>query len=138
MARDVIASFPERFEWVLDDLRGLVTPRPVLVDGWGCRPSLVAAVTDPARMIVLVPTDEWRLRQSRQLPRAARIGHQVSDPDLAARNRIERDRLIALDAVAQARALGIRVIEVDGTRPATAIADEVGEHFRAFLPVPAA
>jgi hypothetical protein len=133
MAASVLADFPERFQWVLDDLSGLVSPRPVLVDGWGCRPELVAAVTDPARMVVMVPTDEWRLKQASQLPRARALGHRVSDPELAGRNRIERDRLIALDAVERARELGIPVIEVDGTRPAEAIADEVAGHFRPFL-----
>ncbi|WP_250008013.1 hypothetical protein [Actinoplanes sp. M2I2] len=134
MAATVLAGFPERFRWVLDDLSGLVTSRPVVVDGWGCRPELVAAVTDPARMVVLVPTDEWRLRQAAQLPRAGSLGHRVSDPELAARNRIERDRLLARDAVERAREFGMPVIEVDGSRPAEVIADEVAAHFRPFLP----
>ncbi|MCO8270132.1 hypothetical protein M1L60_05940 [Actinoplanes sp. TRM 88003] len=133
MAATVLADFPERFQWVLDDLSGLVSPRPILVDGWGCRPELVAAVTDPARMVVMVPTDEWRLRQAARLPRAMSLSHKVSDPELAAHNRIERDRLIALDAVARAHEYGIPVIEVDGTRPAELIADEVAEHFRPYL-----
>ncbi|MCM4077573.1 hypothetical protein [Paractinoplanes hotanensis] len=133
MAVTVLAGFPERFQWVLDDLRGIVSPRPVLVDGWGCRPELVAAVTDPARMVVMAPTDEWRLKQAARLPRAMAVGHQVSDPEMASRNRIERDRLLALDAVERAREWDIPVIEVDGTRPAEAIADEVANHFRPFL-----
>ena len=124
----VLASFPERFGWVLDDLRGIVTPHPVVADGWGLRPELVAAVADPGRMVVLVPTDEWRLRQAARLPRAARVGHPVSDPERAARTRLERDRLVAADAVRHALELGIRVIEVDGSRPATAVADVVARH----------
>jgi hypothetical protein len=57
----------------------------------------------------------------------------VSDSELAQRNRIERDLLLALDAAERARELGVRVIEVDGTRPAEAIADEVEEHVGTFL-----
>jgi hypothetical protein len=134
MAERVLAGFPERFGWVLDDLRGIVTPHPVLVDGWGLRPELVAAITDPARMVVLAPTVQWRRHQAAELPRARYIGHPVSDPELAARNRFERDGLITEDAVREAHRHGIRVIEVDGTRPAEAIADEVADHFRPFLP----
>jgi hypothetical protein len=134
MAETVLAGFPERFGWVLDDLRGIVTPHPVLVDGWGLRPELVAAITDPARMVVLTPTEPWRRHQAAVLPRARHVGHQVSDPELAARNRFERDRLITEDAVREAHRHGIRVIEVDGARPAEAIADEVADHFRSFLP----
>ena len=59
----------------------------------------------------------------------------VSDPDLAVRNRMERDRIVAQDAVDQAHRLGIRVIEVDGTRDADGVADLVADHFSAYLGV---
>jgi hypothetical protein len=53
MAADTLAGFPERFEWVLDDLRALVSGRPIIAEGWGLRPDLVAAIIDsPRRMIV--------------------------------------------------------------------------------------
>jgi hypothetical protein len=81
-----------------------------------------------------VPTEEFRQYQLSQLPRAGNFSHQVSDPELAQRNRIARDRLIAEDAVRNARRLNIRVIEVDGTHDATAMAGMVAEHFREFLP----
>ncbi|GIE97333.1 hypothetical protein [Paractinoplanes rishiriensis] len=71
-----------------------------MVDGWGLRPDLVApTLDDPRRMVVLVPTPGFRRRQLRELPRAARLPHQVSDPEAAQRNRFERDRLIADDVV---------------------------------------
>ncbi|WP_097323083.1 hypothetical protein [Paractinoplanes atraurantiacus] len=130
MASDVLASFRQGFEWVLDDLRGIGTAHPVIAEGWGLRPELVAAVTDPARMVVLAPTDEWRRHQVAHLPRAGKISHRVSDPELAGRNRFARDRLVTADAVAGAHELGIRVIEIDGTRPARAIADDLADHFR--------
>ncbi|MEU4240197.1 hypothetical protein [Actinoplanes sp. NPDC026619] len=76
-----------------------------------------------------VPTDEWRRHQAATLPRAARIGHHLSGQARATAARIERDRLIDQDAVDQARRLGIRVIEVDGSRPAEVIAAEVAGHF---------
>jgi len=129
MAAAVLESFPSNFTWVLDDLRGIISSRPVIADGWGLRPELVAEVADPARMVVLVPTDDWRRHQADMLPRAARIGHDLSDQARATAVRIERDRLIAADAVHQAKIRGIRVIEVDGSRPAEAIADEVADHF---------
>ncbi|MEV0741685.1 hypothetical protein AB0I51_38435 [Streptomyces sp. NPDC050549] len=40
----------------LDDLRALVSGRPILAEGWGLRPELVASVVDsPRRMVVMVP-----------------------------------------------------------------------------------
>ncbi|MFD5249190.1 hypothetical protein ACFWIW_31915 [Amycolatopsis sp. NPDC058340] len=134
MAADTIAGFPVRFEWALDDLRALVSGRPILAEGWGLRPELVAPLLDsPRRMIVLVPTDEFREHQLRVLPRAAAVTHRVSDPERAQRNRVERDRLVAEDAVRSAEKLGIRVVWVDGSKDAEAIADVVAGHFGPYL-----
>lgn len=135
MANQAIADFPDRFQWVQDDLRALVSPRPILAEGWGLRPELVAPVAGSiGRMVVMVATEEFRRRQVARLPRAGAIAHQVSDPQLAQRNRVERDRLIAADAVRNAHRLGVRVIEVDGSRDAEAMADLVAEHFAPFVP----
>jgi hypothetical protein len=135
MADEVLASFAETFRWVLDDLSALTSPVPILADGWGLRPRLVLPVTGaPERMLVLVPTDDFRRRQAAELPRAMRISSSVSDPELGQRNRIERDRLLAEDVVRDARAHGVRVIEVDGSRNAQEMADEVAGHFHPFLP----
>ncbi|MFA1542307.1 hypothetical protein [Actinomadura monticuli] len=135
MAAETLAGFPTRFEWAMDDLRALVSGRPVIAEGWGLRPELVAPVIDsPRRMVVMVPTDAFRDRQTRELARAAAVGSGVSDPARAQRNRLERDRLVAEDAVRSADRLGIRVIEIDGTRDAEAIAGLVADHFRPYLP----
>lgn len=134
MAASTLAGFPVRFEWALDDLRALVSGRPILAEGWGLRPELVAPIIDSTRrMIVMVPTQEFREHQVRVLARAAAIGARVSDPARGQRNRLGRDRLVADDAVRAAVALGIRVIKVDGTRDAEAVADTVAEHFSPYL-----
>lgn len=127
--------FVERFAYVQDDLRALVSPHPVIAGGWGLRPELVAPlVSSTRRMVVLVPSEDFRQRQLRKLPRAGVFPQNVSDPELAQQNRIARDRLISEDAVRQAERLNVRVIEVDGSRDARAVADVVAEHFREFLP----
>ena len=137
VAAEVQRNFPEIFAFVLDDLRALVSPVPIIADGWGLRPELVVATTGlPERMVVLVATDDFRRRQAVHLPRATRVHADVSDPARAQRNRLERDRLLAADAVRQARDLGVRVIDVDGSQPVEATADAVAAHFAAFLPRP--
>lgn len=139
MAAATLAGFPVRFEWALDDLRGLVSGRPVIAEGWGLRPELVAPIIDsPRRMAVMVATEEFRQRQLRDLPRAATFSQQVSDPARGQRNRLARDRIVAEDAASSARRLGIRVIEVDGTHDANAVAGIVADHFRPYLPPSAA
>jgi hypothetical protein len=72
---------------------------------------------------------EWALDDLRVLAWAGAISAEVSDPERAQRNRLERDALLAADAVRAAR----RLLEVDGTRDAAAVADEVAEHFAPYL-----
>jgi hypothetical protein len=129
MATTVIKQFTERFDWALDDLRALDGPVPIIAEGWGLRPELVAGIGCADRMVVLTPTEEFRQHQLETVPRAGKLGHTVSDPERAQRNRVERDRLMAEDAVKYAAQHGIAVIEVDGSRDAERIADVVAERF---------
>jgi hypothetical protein len=123
MAAEVLAEFADRFEWALDDLRALESPHPVIAEGWGLRPELVAGIGGAGRMMVLVPTEKFRRHQIATLPRAGRLGSQVSDPGLGQRNRVDRDRLIAEGAAQSAVRHGVPVIEVDGRRDANGVAD---------------
>ena len=104
MAAEVLAEFADRFEWA---------------------PELVATIGGAERMVVLVPTEKFRRHQIATLPRAGRLGSQVSDPGLGQRNRVDRDRLIAEDAAQSAVRHGVPVIEVDGGRDAHGVADLV-------------
>lgn len=137
MAAETLAGFPIRFNWALDDLRALVSGRPIIAEGWGLRPELVAPIIDsPRRMIVMAPTEEFRQHQLRELPRAAAFGHHVSDPTRAQHNRLARDHLVAEEAARTARRLGIRVIDVDGSHDAQAVTEIVADHFTPYLPPP--
>ncbi|WP_328468041.1 hypothetical protein [Streptomyces sp. NBC_00448] len=134
MAEEALAGFPVRFEWVLDDLRALYSGRPAIAEGWGLRPELVAPLLDsPGRMVVLVPTEDFRQHQIRTFPRAGRLGVPVRDPDRAQANRVARDRMVAEDAARGARRLGVRVIEIDGSLDAAGVAAEVAEQFAPYL-----
>lgn len=135
MLSETLAEFSLRFTGALDDLRALMSPHPIVAEGRGLRPDLVAPEVDsPGRMVVLVPTELFRQHQLRQLPWAASVGSKVSDPERAQRNRVARDRLLAADAVRSARKLGIRVIEIDGSLGPEDVTDVVDDHFAGFLP----
>jgi hypothetical protein len=96
MAADALAGFPIRFQWVLDDLRALVSGRPIIAEGWALRPELVTPlIGSPRQMVVMVATEEFRQHQLRTVARATALGCIVSDPARAQRNRIARDRLVA-------------------------------------------
>lgn len=74
----------DRFERALDDLRALESPHPVIAEGWGLRPELVAGIGGAGRMVVLVPTEKFRQHQIATLPRAGRVGDANGVADLAA------------------------------------------------------
>ncbi|MGH3866505.1 MAG: hypothetical protein ACRDQ4_10280 [Pseudonocardiaceae bacterium] len=138
MATTTLASFPIRFTWALDDLRALVSGHPIIAEGWGLRPELVAPLLDsPRRMVVMAATDRFRQHQLRHLARARTLDTPVSDPNRAQRNRLTRDRIIAADAVHSARRPGIRVIDIDGTQGTDSIADILATHFSPYLPAKA-
>lgn len=107
----------------------------MLAEGYGLRPEALAPMLDaPDRMIVMVPTEEFRQHQIRTLPRAGALSVDGGDPELAQANRVERDRLLAEHAVRAARKHGVHVLEIDGSRDAEAVADDVARHFAAYLP----
>jgi hypothetical protein len=131
---DYVRKSPERLAFVFDDLRGLTGARPVLAEGWGLRPEVIAPLLDsPDRMIVMVPTQEMRALQLRTMPRVQALASATSDPQLAQANRVARDRILADDAASAARAHGVRVLEVDGSQDAEAVADSVAGHFARYL-----
>ncbi|NUT46747.1 MAG: hypothetical protein HOV94_05415 [Saccharothrix sp.] len=134
MAEQSKHSHTERFEMVLDDLRALSSGRPLVAEGWGLRPELVAPLLDdPRQAVFLVPTEEFRRRQVRELPRAGAVSAAVSDPERAQANRLERDRLLARDVVDRAREHGLRVIEVDGRLSVGGLTTLVAGHFGPWL-----
>jgi hypothetical protein len=84
LARECLAAFTERLDFVFDDLRALTSPHPVLAEGFGLRPEALARVLDdPGRMIVMVPTEEFRQRQLRTLPRAGAVDGSVGAEGVA-------------------------------------------------------
>ncbi|MEU8635831.1 hypothetical protein AB0C38_27000 [Amycolatopsis sp. NPDC048633] len=122
----LLAEFRQRFECALDELRALTSPRPIVAEGRGLRPELVAPLVDsPSRMVVLVPTELFRQHQLR---------HHADEPAIPRqRTRLTRDRMLAAQAVRSARELGIRVIEIDGRLDPAGVTDVVAEHFREYL-----
>jgi hypothetical protein len=137
MAESALLSFRERFEMVLEDIAALPPGAPVLAEGWGLRPELVAPYLRSSRQaIFLVPGDQFLQRQIEIVARAAGFNpdFRVSDPARAQHNRLARNRLLARDVVDSAERLGLRVLIVDGSLDLVDVVALVEEHFRALLP----
>jgi hypothetical protein len=128
MVDETLASFRERFEMVLDDLAALDADR-VIADGFGLLPELVAPViADPRQAIFLLPTPpfrEWALAQ-----RGWVTIEGTSDPARARANRLVRDGLLTDHVRRSAATLGLRVIEIDGSRSLNDVIASAEEHLR--------
>ncbi len=135
MAASTLRVFDERFQMVLEDIRELAVEPPVLVEGWGIRPNLVAPLLkSPRQAIWLVPTERFWRRQLELLSRAQSVPVETSDPERAQRNRLQRNQLLARDVVESARQLGFRVLKVGDRTSLAEVASRVERHFAPFLP----
>ncbi|HEX6656185.1 MAG TPA: hypothetical protein VF153_08250 [Candidatus Limnocylindria bacterium] len=117
----MLATFPwfrgEGFQQILADVLALAADRPVLVEGFRLLPRLVAQqLTRPRRAAWLIPTPALRLAAFEARGTLPQIAGRTSGPQRALRNLLERDALFTDEIAAEARTLGLPVIEVDGGR----------------------
>lgn len=124
----------ESIGFVVEDLRALPADRPVIVDWFGISPRDVhPLLTWPEQAVFLVPTPEFRRRAlgSRFAdPDRARANWGTADPEVALANRLARDALLDAETRELATRFGLPVVEIDGTRDAEAVADDLAVRFR--------
>lgn len=129
MARETIACWTERFWMAVDDLRTMPRRPGIVAEGPGLFPDCVATqIDDPRQAVFLIPSEEFKRATvlARGKPGAR---HETSDPERATRQIFERDRLMREFVRERADALGLRVVEVDGSRDAEEVAALVEEWF---------
>ncbi len=124
----------ETVGFLVEDLRVRPAGRPVLVDYFGVLPrDLAPLLRSPTHAAFLVPTPEFRRTV---------LGHRYADHDQARANwgdldpaqvlekRLERDALWDAEVTAQAVALGLPLIVIDGSRTPESITDELAARFQ--------
>lgn len=126
--------FGETVELVVEDLLARPTERVVLVDYFGVLPRDVAPLLcRPGQATFLVPTPEFRrvaLSSRYSDPMRARANWGDLDPAKVLETRLARDTLWDAEVTEQARALGLPLVTVDGTRTPASLADELADRFR--------
>ncbi len=128
MVRATEAAWRERFPMVIDDLRALPSTTPILAEGPGLLPLVVAPFLQHVRQAVwLVPTEAFK--RATQPTRGGAPANQTSNPEQAYRNLIDLDLQLAMNVKRQAAELGLTVFEVDGTKSIDAIAAQVADRF---------
>lgn len=114
MAEEVRACWTERFPMVMDDLQRLPAEGPVIAEGAGLFPRLVAPLLgEPANAVWLIPSptlQRW-VRDTRG--RTVADAPHISDRQRAHENVIARDALLAAHIRAEAEALNLPVIPVE-------------------------
>jgi 2-phosphoglycerate kinase len=114
MARNAIAGWAERFEFVLDDLLAMpATPR-IVAEGIGLLPECVAdEVVESRRAAFLVHTPAF-LRDAGDVRQGlTSMTQRTADPARALENLMRRNELLADHIRTQALRRGLRVIDVD-------------------------
>lgn len=133
IAQHTIRMRAERDPMLLEDLLALPTSPMILVEGPWLFPDFVAPLlSSPHQAIWLEPTEafKWASATRRNKP-SSRM--QSSDPERFVQNWFSRDMRIAAHIRRQAYEYGLTVIEVDGSRSAEEIAQDVARHFAPFL-----
>jgi 2-phosphoglycerate kinase len=117
----------EGFDMIVEDLLARAEERRlVVVEGFRLLPRLVAPLLGHATQAVwLLPTPDFRRTAFDSRGFTWSIPGRTRDPERALANLLERDRLFTNLIAAEARRLGLRVIEVDGDLDLEALTDRV-------------
>jgi 2-phosphoglycerate kinase len=105
----------EGFGLIVDDLQRRPAEPGVIAEGFRLLPCLVRPLlAEPRQAVWLLPTPGFRRAAFERRGSLWEIANKTSDPERALRNLLERDRLFTERLGAEARDLGLQVIEVDG------------------------
>ena len=133
MTADWLRSTPERFSLSLEDLQALPTAPPIVAEGYGLLPELVAPLlSSPHQAIWLVPTDAFKRASYERRGKGAFFA-DTSDHARASFNHVGRDLLIGDHVRRSAHGLGQTVVEIDGTRSLEQVIELVAAHFAPHL-----
>ena len=132
------AIWAELFTFTVEDLLAGSTLRPVVAEGPGALPWLVAPLLRSSRQsIFLVPTAAWRERvaERRYGPmEAERFGPELRDRGRALANIRARDAIIDRRVTASCVELGLRCEAIDGSLDLDASLALIEEQFKPNLP----
>jgi hypothetical protein len=133
MATQIMCIGEERLHLAVEDLLTLPKTPSIVAEGPWFFPELIAPLLSNLRQgIWLVPTEEFK-RASAIRRNKPTIRHQTSDPGWAARNWLKRDMLLDAHVRRQTAAVGLRLVEVDGSRSVEQMVSLLEEHFHPLL-----
>src|SRR5258705_7742104 len=130
LVRDAIVCYQEHFTMILEDIFSLPV-RPLLVEGTALLPGEVASVLSrQSHAIWVIPTTDFQRVHYRERDWAQKVVAQCSNPEAAFDNWMERDTRFAKWIEAEANALQLPLLKVDGNRTIEENAEVVARHFQ--------
>jgi hypothetical protein len=133
-----LAIWAELFEFTVADLAAGSNARPVVAEGPGAFPWLVAPlIRSPRQAIFLVPSAAWRERvaEGRHGPgQVKRFGGEIRDRERALANIRARDAVIDARITKSCGELGLRCEAMDGSLDLDASLALIEDQFRPGLP----
>ena len=118
----------EGFGLIVEDLMRLQQEPAVIAEGFRLLPRLVEPwLTASGQAVWLLPTPEFRRAAFESRGSLWEIAGRTGNPDRALRNLLERDRMFTDRLRGEARGLGLRVVEVDGTTTEDGLTGQVAE-----------
>lgn len=136
MAAQTIASWSERCLMAFDDLTAMPGNGPLIAEGPGFFPELVAPVlTDPRKAVWLIPDEAFKRRSALARNKPGNR-HETSDPARATANLIARDLLMGTHIRRQCAVRDLTHITVTGDEGIDAVMSRVEERFSRWLLTP--
>ena len=131
LVQDVIACYREHFTLVLEDIFSLPKPKSLLVEGTALLPAQIASVLSrPSHAIWLIPTADFQMAHYSKRDWVRGVLAQCSEPEVAFHNWMERDIRFAQWIEAEASAIHLSLLGVDGNRTIEQNAEAVARHFQ--------
>ena len=131
LLQNVIACYREHFALILKDVLTIAKDKPLLVEGTALLPRHVAEVLPNRNQAAwVIAGADFQREHYRRREWARGIVNQCHDPELAFRNWMERDVQFAGWVRAEVTALGLRLLEVDGSRSVEENAESIAAYFQ--------
>jgi 2-phosphoglycerate kinase len=131
LVQDVIACYREHFDLFYEDILKMPAENNLLVEGSALLPREVASVLPQREQAIwLIPSAEFQRAHYSEREWARDVAAQCINPDAAFHNWMERDVRFAEWVEAEAAALNLAILRVDGRRTLEENADSVGAHFQ--------
>lgn len=127
---DEFEFYRQEFGMILEDLLAMPPSRPIIAEGASLIPECVVPLLSNARHAAwVVPTAEFQLHHYSRRSWVQGILDQCDNPQAAFATWQGRDIEFGNIVEREARALGLLVIRVDGSRTIEEIAEQLAGHF---------